>query len=517
MANVPKGFGSVDDLIKRFSKAAQLRELWRSLHQEASEYCAPNRETFSMYSPGQKKNSRIFDSTGVDALSKFSNKIQATLMPPWRSWLDLVAGDEVGEEDKDRVSKGLENVTKILFDNINHSNFYTEISPSLMDLGIGTGAIIVEEEEFGKSSRLKFTSVPLSEVYPEKPPGGGAIESGWRKQKIAPHHIQRVWAKADLPDELKKLAKKQDAEDVEILHGMLFNPEDGQYHQLVIYVPTKTLLFTQSFETKRLIIWRWEVTPGEAFGRGPAIKILPDIRTINKVKEFMLKNAALQIAGVYTGVSDGVFNPHTVRISPGTIIPVKSNNTANLTLRALERSGDLQLGQFVIEDMQDAIRKAFFVEPFGDVTDPVRSATEIQLRNQEMLMTAGASFGRQITELIEPLIAAVMDILKGLGQVPDIKVDGKEVTIKQSSPLAKAEQLDDFQNSQVWFQAISALPPEVIAASVKVEDLPGFWSDQLGVSKSLIRSAEERQQLASQIQEAAQEQIQQPQGQGGIQ
>ncbi len=52
---------------------------------------------------------------------------------------------------------------------------------------------------------------------------------------------------------------------------------------------------------------------GEIYGRGPVITALPDIKTLNKVKELVLKNASLAIAGVYTAADDGVLNPNTIR------------------------------------------------------------------------------------------------------------------------------------------------------------------------------------------------------------
>jgi len=505
---IPKGLGSVSDLIKRFSEARDRWELFRSLHQEAFDFSNPQRETFRLRSPGQRKNRHVFDSTAILGLEQFASRIQGSIVPSWQQWMNLKAGDEVPDEDKDRSDELLEETTDTFFSHLNHSNFSTEISPAFSDLGVGTGAIQIEEGEFNKGEVLNFSNVPLAELYPELPPGG-AIESTWRKQEVAARHLTRVWPGAKLPQQLQNMVEKQPNRKVDILNGMLFNPEDGKYWQVVIHEPSKSSIFEQSFNSKRLIVFRWHVVSGEVFGRGPIIQMLPDIRTVNKVKQFILENAALQMAGVYTGVDDGVFNPHTVRIAPGSIIPVKSNNNQNPTLSPLNRSGDLGLGNFVLEDLQAGIRKALFVDPLGEVTDPVRSATEVMIRQQEMLKNAGASIGRLKTELVEPLVAAVVDILQSLGKIPQIKVDGKEVTIKQTSPLAKAEDLEDFQNSQLWFSNITQLPEEVVAGSVKIEDLPRFWQQKLGVPADLVRTDEERKMLADQVQAAAQQQLEQ--------
>jgi len=506
MPHVPKGLGSVPDLIKRFGSARTTYELWRSLHQEAYDFAAPSRETFRIHSAGQNKNRHIFDSTAVDGLEKYANRIQAALIPAWMEWGSLVSGSDIPKDEEDRTNKELEEVSKKVFAALNHSEFYTEITPSLVDYGIGTGAFTIESGDFEADEDLAFTNVPLAELYIEKP-ARGPINNGWRRQKIKPNQIKELWPEAELPEKLAKMAEKPNPDEVEILNGHLFNKDDRKYHQVIVYEPEKALLFTQSFNTKRLIIFRGHVTPGESYGRGPIIKMLADIRTVNKVKQFVLENAAIQMAGIYTGVDDGVFNPHTVRIAPGVIIPVGSNASGNPSLSALPRSGDIGIGGLIIQDLQDAIKKALLIDPLGEIQDSIRSATEQMLRSQENLKDSGASFGRLKSELVVPVMAAVVDILGESGKIPKIKVDGKEVTLKFSSPLAKAEDIEDFQNSQVWFQALQQLPEEIVASVVKVEDLPAFWQKKLGIPADLMRSIEERNQLAKTITAAAEEGI----------
>lgn len=504
MFDIPSPFGSMKDLLRRAEKARENWEMWRSIHQEAYDFAAPQRETLRFWSPGQRKNRHIFDSTAVDGLVTFSNRLQGSIVPSWIKWMNLVAGDEVPEEDKDRVNTLLEQQTKIFFNAINHSNLSTEITPAFSDLGIGTGAIEINEGDFAKAEGVKFTNVPLAELWPETPICG-KIENVWRQQEIEAGHIMQTWRDAKLPEQLAERAKKNPNSKEKILNGMLLNPTDSKYYQFVIHKNMKALIFSQSFLSKRLIVFRWHVTPGETFGRGPIMQKMSDIRTVNKVKQFILENAAIQMAGIYTGVDDGVFNPHTVRIAPGTIIPVASNKSTEPSLQALPRAGDIGLGGIVLEDLQNSIRKSLMSDPMGEISDPVRTATEQMMRMQEALKDRGASYGRLKSELIEPLVNAVVDILSSLGKMAPIKVDGKQVTMKHESPLAKAEETEEFQNSQVWFSMVSQLPPEIAAGAVRVENLPRFWAEKLSVPLDLVRTEEERQELAENIMQQAQQ------------
>jgi len=502
--------GTVEDLIKRFNHARSEYELFRSLHQEAYDFVAPQRETFRFYSPGQEKNRHVFDSTAIMALEQFASRIKGSVMPSWKQWAQLTAGSVVPEQETANVNKALEEGNDLLFDSLNHSNFDTEINPSLVDMGVGTGAIVIDEGEFNSGDVFRFSNVPLAELYVEKP-AMGRIRSGWRKHKMAVGKIEQVWPGAKLSDQLEKMKEKDPNTDVDILSGFLFNPkggEDERYWNVIIHESSKTILFDQAFATQRLIVFRWHVVPGETYGRGIAMQCLPDIRTLNKMVEFKLQSLALAVGGLWTGVNDGIFNPNTVRIRPKTIIPVASNNTQNPTLAPLPLAGDPASVEMNIRDLQEKINQSFFANPLGDVTDPVRSATENMIRQQEMLKQAGASFGRLRTELIEPLMEACIDILRGLGLFPDIRLDGKEVTIKHTSPLAKAEDIEDFQNIMTWAQSnIALVGQEVFMGTAKVEDMPKITSEMLGVPASLLRSDEERQALGEAAAQAAQQQL----------
>jgi len=505
MANLPNGLGSVKDIMKRVKNAKTTWELWRSLYQEAMDFAAPQRSTFHQFSPGQRKNRHIFDSTAVVGLEQFANRIQHSVIPPWRQWMEFAPGSDVPEDKKKQVSTKLEKATTVFFKYLNHSNFSTEVIPSLSDYGIGTGAIMIEEGIFAEEEALKFSNVPLAELYVED------LKNVWRNQEIEVGKIKENWPGADLPATCETMLREDPQKKVKIINGMMFNTKDRKYYHVVILEKDEKVIYVQKFDSQRLIVFRWHLTPGEVYGRGPILQVLADIRTINKVKQFMLENAAIQMVGLYTGINDGIFNPNTVRITPGVVIPVGQNGVQNPSLQALPRAGDLGLGSLVLEDLQANIRKTLFVEPLGDITDPVRSATEIMLRNQEMLKQAGASLGRLKTELIEPLVSACVDVLKSRGLFPNIKIDGKDVTLKQTSPLAAAEDQEDFQNSQVWFNSVAqlgnVLGPEAIMGSVKVEELAGYWADKLGVPEDLIRDENDRKKFAQAVISAAQTQM----------
>jgi hypothetical protein len=128
----------------------------------------------------------VFDSTAIEALEEFVSRMKGSTMPSWKEWVNLTSGSIVPEESRVEINKALEDGTEIFFNALNHSNFDTEITPGLADMGIGTGGIIIDEGEFNSGELFIFTNVPLAELYPEKPAQGRIRSACLRHSKRKP-------------------------------------------------------------------------------------------------------------------------------------------------------------------------------------------------------------------------------------------------------------------------------------------------------------------------------------------
>ena len=485
---------SVDEILKRYKAAKTRKGLWESYLREAYHYALPDKETIDEHSPGQKKNQHVFDSTATIALNKYANRMQHQVVPPWKTWMRLEPGSDTPEEMKSEAQEMLDEATDVIFDHINHSNFSTQSHESFMDLGISTGALIVEEGD-GIQSMLNFRSVSLSEIYPEVTQRG-TIDNVFRSFKLSVRDIMEVWPKATLTTELNKLLEEKPETEVEIIEAVV--KEREQYETYVIY--DKEAIFEEYNDTSPWVVFRESVTPGETLGRGRIMQLLPDIKTLNKIVEFNLRNAALSISGIYTAADDGVINPYSVKLAPGAIIPVGSNDTRNPSLMPLNRSGDFNLAQLLIQDYRSIINEFMFAQPFGDITEtPVRTATEMGIRNQDLAQTSQASFGRMQSEFLEPMIKRIVDILVKTGKLPPLRIDGREVTIKFTSPMARSQDLEELQNFQMYMQSMGQLPPDYYEGAIKLEDIPQWTAEKMGIPQKLLRTPAEMEQMKQQI------------------
>jgi len=494
-----------EEVIKRFTAAKANKQLWESHLKECYRYAMPQRNTIDDYSPGQKKREFVFDSTAEDSLEDFATRMESELVPPNINWMKLEAGVETPPEEQDQITEYLEQTTDTVFNHINSSNFSSQIHEAFLDLGISTGAVIVEAGD-GIQSALNFRCVSLSELYLEKS-SRGIVRTVFRELKIPVGDITSIWAKAKLTEKLSQMIEKDPATEATFIECCVENKQGNDFFNLVIYTEEKIFLLEETLEASPWVIFRESTIPGEVYGRGRVMRALPDIKTLNLMVKDHLTAAAFTANPIYTATDDGVINPYTVRLRPGTIIPVGSNSNDNPTLRPLPIAGDYSVLQYDIRALQDNIRRIMISKPFGNVEEtPVRTATEMSIRNADMAKTSLGASGRIQNELLEAIVARCVYVLKKAGKIADFKVDGKQVAIKFTSPSSRSQDEQTLAAIGRFLEIMAVFPPEMVNNEMRMEKFPSQVADILGLPASLKRSDAEKQQRAEQQAEAQAEQ-----------
>lgn len=494
-----------EQVLERHRAAKANKQLWENHIRECYEYAMPVRNTIDKFSKGAKKRNRVFDSTAESSLEDFANRMTALLVPNTTQWMKLEAGSEIPKEEADQVNKYLEETTDTLFKHINSSNFTSQINESFLDLGISTGAIIVEEGD-GIQSGLNFRAISLSELYPERS-SKGIIETVYRDFKIPVKDITSTWEAAELTTDLKKILEKNPVQEISLTEGVVQNGDKWEF--ILLHHKEKTFLMQQELDYNPYIVFRESSIPGETLGRGRVMRCLNDIKTLNRMVEDYLKGLSFQANPMWTAMDDGVINPHITQVRPGNVVAVGSENS----LKPLQPGGSPQLLDFAITKLQDNIKQVMLSKPFGNIQDtPVRTATEMSIRNADLAQTSLSSSTRIQSELLERIIANSIYILKKAGKVPDFKINGKEVGLKFVNPASRQQKESDLAAYGRLMEMAQALPPELVMQKIKVEDIPVNIVDALGLPESIKRDEMEQQQFAQQQQQAEQRQMQMQQG-----
>lgn len=484
-----------NQLLKRIQKAKNNKIKREGEIQEAYRYILPLRDTM-------RKSSNVergvkFDSTASNAIEKYATKLQNLLTPAWEEWLKFQPGTDISDEESGKLQDNLDKVSKVAFAHIHHSNFYTAEHEAFLDLGISTGGMIVEENiRPNEPSLINCRSIPLSELIPEVS-SRGSIDTVWREFKVKVSEITQIWPRAEVPQIL--LDKSQGKEDFEctVFEGVVFNDKTGKYDFYVIEKETKSIMYEEDMETSPFVIFRESVRPGDVMGFGRGLRIIEDVKTLNKMAENALRADGIQSMPIFTAVDDGAFNPYNVVLQPGSIIPVSSNDNANPSLRPLDVSNSYTMAENRMDQLRAVINETFLANPFGSIEQtPVRSATEVAAREADLFQSTAAAFGRLQTEFLEKFMKRVINILRDNGKVPDLKLDGKEITIKFTSPFAKMQGSEKVKNTMQWLGYIMPLGPDVMAMSVNIDKLPGNIAKNMGIDKELYKDASETKSTA---------------------
>jgi hypothetical protein len=506
----PKLF-SMDGMLKRIKTAKANKQKWEQHLKECYEYAMPERETVDSHSPGQKKNQKRFDSTAVMALEDFSARMESQLVPAWRKWFKLEVGSEIPEENEQEVEEYLEEATDIIFDHINHSNFNAQIKETFLDLGVSTGCIIVEEGD-GINTALNFRSVSLSEVILERS-ARGIPETVWREVKVPVADIQQIWPKAELTQSIKDKISSDPTQEIKLIEGVAQDHKTRDNISMLLDMDGKEALYEEKLDISPWIIFREATIPGEVYGRGRVMKCLDQIKVLNKMVENYLRALEWQAHPLFTATDESVRNPYNMSLRPGSITVVDSNDRGNPSIAPMPVGGNPQLLEFAVVKWQDFIRQAMMSKPFGNVEDtPVRSATEMSMRNADLQSVQGSAAGRLQTELIERLINNVAEILMRAGKLQPMKIDGKMVTIKFTSPIARQQDADELMVLMQGMEMLAGLDPNEVKRELKTEEVPEFIIDKLGLPSYFKRSDMEKQEYDQKMQQQMQAMMEQQNG-----
>lgn len=495
-----------EDILKRHELALVKKEEFRSLYDEAYEFALPQRNLYDGFYDGKvggaKKMNRVFDATAINSTQRFANRMQSGIFPPQSKWCRLEAGTDIPADRKAEAQAALDIYTDKMFATIKQSNFDIAIGEALLDLCVGTAVMMVQPGD--DVQPINFIPVPQFLVAFEEG-ANGQVDNVYRRMRIKGEAIQQQWKDAKIDGALKTKIEQKPTEDVELIEATVFDAKRGDYCYHVIHKESKNEIVYRRMKYSPWVVSRYMKVAGEIYGRGPLITALPDIKTLNKVLELVLKNASLAIAGVYTAADDGVLNPNTVTIAPGVIIPVARNGgPQGESLRPLARSGDFNVSQIVMNDLRMNIKSILLDESLPPDNMSARSATEVIERMKQLSQNLGSAFGRLINETMVPLVEKILQIMdeKGIIDLP-LKVNGLEIKVTPVSPLAMSQNMDDVQNILQYAQIVQQSGPEGQFV-LKMESVLDLIADKLAIPQAVRTSSDERIVLKEKTAQAAQ-------------
>ena len=455
-------------------------QLWSLL----TEYLVPNQSGVfpsSVDTPGAKRTQRLFDSVPIIANHDLATAYHATLTNPATKWSKIRFKDDELNNDEESVM-WLEKVNNMIHDEFNESNFDRQISKGYkLFTAIATMPILHEvKREDGVFGGFKFTALHLSEVAIEEN-ADGEVDTLYRKFKLTARQAVQKFGKDAVSQEMIDAIEDgapdkkfrfihaifpRDEKDVQLNEDGLAPAEKRPFASLYLDASTNEVVQEDGFYEFPVYCPRWDTMPGEVYGRGPGHNALPDIRTLNRLKDLSLHSLAQAARPPMITTMRNVLGQLDLR--PGSLSIVRDTDQ----LRELVPQARFDVTQLSVQELQGTIKQAFFIDKLmlpprnetGEMT-----AFEIQRRLEQMQRVLGPTISRFASEFLSPLVTRSFKILLREGALPPvpslIEQRGLNVEIVFINQLSRAQQMDSINNIQAWVNDLAGLAqlrPEVI-------------------------------------------------------
>ena len=408
--------------------------------------------------PGQKKTDQQIDSTGALALNRFAAICDSLLTPRNMKWHSLVSTNDYVM--KDRATRlWFEQVTDVLFKlrYAPHANFTSQNNQVFQSLGaFGNGTMYIDAfdgRNYGGSRGLRYKAVPLGETfYGEN--HQGIVDRCIRWFRLTAYQAVQKWGIEALPSGLHAALQQQSQWGYNFLHCVRpredYDPQRLDARGLPFasyYVSIEGTCLMQDEGGYRVFpyaISRYDQTPLEVYGRGPAQMVLPALKTLNAQKATFLKQGHRAADPILLTADDGVID---MNLRPGAINKGGVTAEGKLLVQPLP-TGNIQINKEMMDEERAIIKDAFLVTLFQILTEsPQMTATEVIERTNEKGILLAPTVGRQQSEYLGPAIDRELDVLGSLGALPPMpprlqEAQG-EYQVMYTSPLARAQRAQE--------------------------------------------------------------------------
>lgn len=506
-----------DDCIREFENLASRRGTFENHWREVAERVRPNANFFQMRSrtEGDKRNEKIFDDTAPLALPKFAAAMQSIVMPQTQRWHRLTVDDVALAED-DTVRAYLDAVTEILFKvrYAPQANFQGQASEVMLDIGaFGTGIMFIDDV---LGVGIRYKAFPLAETYLAEDMHG-IVDTVHRKFELSAHQAVKRWG-ARCPEAIRQAAEKDATQKFWFLQCVRPNADrkPGKrdytgmaYSSCYIAYDNRQVVDDGGYRSFPFACPRYETSPREVYGRGPAIKVLPTIKMINEAQKTIIRAAQKIVDPPIMLTEDGSLQQFNVR--PTALNYGYLDQNGNPLARPFETGGRVDIGMDLLNSWREAINDAFFVTLFRILVDePQITATEAMLRAQEKGQLLAPPGGRIQTEWCGPMIQRELDILAAAGvlpPMPDVLVEaGGGIKIEYEAPLNLAQRASEgvgILNTLNAVTPIAQFDPSVLKV-FKTGDIARELAKINGMGVKLLRTKDEMEEMDAADAEAAQ-------------
>lgn len=442
----------VTQLDARVQNLESIRYSWWIHWRQLADYLLPRRMRWlypynQTWNRGAPLNQNIINNTGTIAARTLAAGMLAGTTSPAKPWFRLAPTDAAVGEDYD-VKVWLEEARNRMMRIMAASNYYTCKGVQLFDeVVFGTSPMMIYED----ADKGIHCYVPSPGEYFCAANGNFEVDSLYRRYPLSLSQVVSTFGIDALPDDMRQQYATGGASlnnEIIIAHACEpnpgFNPSAGSgldgygvpkvFRYREVYWlwgrnGTKPLRM-QGFNDKPFSVLRWDVFGNDAYGRSPGMDALGDVKQL----QFQEKRKAQAIDKHVRPpmVADVSMKNEPASLLPGAItyVPALSQGVGFKPVYQIAPGLSELLAD--MNGVEQRIRDTFFNGLFQilPVDSAVRTATEIDVRQQEKMILLGPVLERNDTEGLGPDIRRIYSICARLGAFPEMPPALRNTSLK---------------------------------------------------------------------------------------
>lgn len=338
-------------------------------------------------------------SIGMEEAENFATTLIQSFMPDGLNWIEQTVPASMREEFKPETEERGKAQTETIFSLLRESNFDAELASSLNpDAAIGTHALQILDP--GAAKPVMCRAVPLRELEIDVGPDGS----------VGTRFLVRQHKGRDVPAVLKDCTgagkekilskcKKRENADFLVRWGWwrLHDRVDDVWWQYVVMVDDDVCHEAQlkGEGSCELVVARFNPHSEFAFGEGPAIRALPELRHLDDMAGAETENVDLTLRAPMTYPDDSFANIEN-GVEPGMFYPIRPGTEG--AVRKMFEPNPLDAALFDMQNRERRVRRLFYndmPEQRGDTPPTATQWVDEMAMAQRKIGTPGKKYWRE--------------------------------------------------------------------------------------------------------------------------
>jgi hypothetical protein len=438
------------DFKRRLSDAREQKRRIELDMREAYFFVDPHRcrDLSSMTRPTEPESSQASEastSLGMEVGQEFAGYLLDTFMPSTLEWANQKTGtglpspDALPEGAIEELQQNILLDTRLIFDTMKSSGFYSSAAQAFWpDACLGTVAMWIGQPR--ASDPVMTIPVPLRELEINVGPYGD-VDDRFMVRHTRFGDLMALLPGVKLPDEVRRKVENSPQGRCIVTWGWwrLWDRDDDCWWQAVVYADGKRVAEGElkGHGACPLVVGRFDPDPMFAFGRGPTIKSLPELRRLDEVEALKIENFDFQVHPPFGFPDDGIINL-SGGIEPGMGYPMRPGSGRDITKLSFE--GNVDFTTFEIAKVEERIRRLHFVDfaqQKGKTPPTAQQWLDEMMMAQQRIGTPGLTFWKEVPMEV---FRRFRWLLQKDGKIPEgYNLNGLQVTLVPYNPTEAAQ------------------------------------------------------------------------------